>query len=130
MSKGSGVGVLDKVVGILDALSEGPLSLSALVKHSGLTRATAYRLACALAVHDLISVDPGGRFTLGPHLRALGRQVVEEPLPRRSLPVLERLQRVTGESTQLYQRRGRERVCLVAVDPPSGLRDSVPVGAR
>ncbi|HZG94039.1 MAG TPA: helix-turn-helix domain-containing protein, partial [Mycobacteriales bacterium] len=41
----SGVGVLDKAVGILDALSAGPLSLADLTAATGLPRATAYRLA-------------------------------------------------------------------------------------
>lgn len=129
MDKRSGVGVLDKVVGILDALSTGPVPLAALVRATGLPRATSYRLASALAVHELVRVDAAGRFALGPHLAVLAAQVAEEPLVQRATPVLERLQRVTGESAQLYQRRGRERACLVAVDPPSGLRDSVPAGA-
>ena len=44
--------------------------------------------------------------------------------------VLPRLRDVTGESVQLYRRDGTQRVCVSAAEPPSGLRDTVPVGAR
>ncbi|MGH9177777.1 MAG: helix-turn-helix domain-containing protein, partial [Acidimicrobiales bacterium] len=48
------VGVLDKAVAILDALEQGPLALGDLVAATGLSRATAHRLATALAGHDLV----------------------------------------------------------------------------
>ena len=31
---------------------------------------------------------------------------------------------------QLYRREGTSRVCVAALEPPAGLRDTVPVGAR
>jgi DNA-binding IclR family transcriptional regulator len=31
---------------------------------------------------------------------------------------------------QLYRREGSTRVCVAALEPPAGLRDTVPVGAR
>ena len=37
---------------------------------------------------------------------------------------------ITGESVQLYRREGDHRVCVAAAEPPSGLRDTVPVGSR
>jgi DNA-binding IclR family transcriptional regulator len=40
------------------------------------------------------------------------------------------LRETTGESVQLYRREGTTRVCVVALEPPAGLRDTVPVGAR
>jgi DNA-binding IclR family transcriptional regulator len=42
---------------------------------------------------------------------------------------LEHLRDVTGESAQLYVRRGSRRVCLVSLESPHGLRTIVPVGA-
>ncbi|MBN9636748.1 MAG: IclR family transcriptional regulator, partial [Actinobacteria bacterium] len=44
--------------------------------------------------------------------------------------VLPRLREITGESVQLYRREGMVRVCVMALEPPSGLRDTVPVGSR
>jgi DNA-binding IclR family transcriptional regulator len=35
-----------------------------------------------------------------------------------------------GESSQLYRRDGRERVCIAAAERVSGLRTTVPVGSR
>jgi DNA-binding IclR family transcriptional regulator len=31
---------------------------------------------------------------------------------------------------QLYCREGNERVCVAALEPPAGLRDTVPIGSR
>jgi len=44
-------------------------------------------------------------------------------------PVLARLRDATGESAQLYRRRGDARVCVAAAERESGLRDTVPVGS-
>ncbi len=44
--------------------------------------------------------------------------------------VLPRLRDITGESVQVYRREGAERVCVAAMEPPTGLRDTVPVGTR
>jgi DNA-binding IclR family transcriptional regulator len=40
------------------------------------------------------------------------------------------LRETTGESVQLYRREGTSRVCVAALEPAAGLRDTVPVGAR
>ena len=42
--------------------------------------------------------------------------------------VLPRLREITGESVQIYRREGTERVCIAAIEAPTGLRDTVPVG--
>ena len=118
----SGVGVLDKAFSIVDALEAGPLGLGDLVGATGLSRATAHRLACALEVHRLVERDSGGRFRLGPRL--VGTNLAE--LAR---PALERLREATGESVQLYVRRGDQRLCVSALESPHGLRTIVPVGA-
>ena len=118
----SGVGVLDKAVSILDALETGPLTLADLVTATGLSRATAHRLAAALEVHRLVGRDAQGRFIVGARVAGTG-------LAQAARPVLEALRDATGESAQLYVRRGDERVCLVALESPHGLRTIVPVGA-
>jgi DNA-binding IclR family transcriptional regulator len=124
----SGVGVLDKAVGILDALSAGPLSLADLTAATGLPRATAYRLASALEAHRFADRDGAGRFRLGPRIAELARGQAAG-LPEYAARSVVRLRDVTGESAQVYVRQGDERVCLASADRPSGLRDSVPVGA-
>ena len=49
---------------------------------------------------------------------------------RASAAVLPQLRESTGESVQLYRREGTARVCVAALEPAAGLRDTVPVGAR
>jgi DNA-binding IclR family transcriptional regulator len=131
MDSVSGVGVVDKSVAILDALAvDGPLSLAELVDATGVSRPTAHRLAVALEAHGLVGRDPEGRFRLGLRLLAWGtRAAAPAELVEAAGPVLGRLRDVTDESAQLYVRDGDRRVCVAVAERPSGLRDTVPVGA-
>jgi DNA-binding IclR family transcriptional regulator len=123
MEQDSGIGVLDKAVAILDAISTEPVSLAELVARTGLPRATVHRLAVGLEHHGLARRDAAGRFGLGP------RMAPPDPLPAAAAPALRRLRDDTGESAQLYVRRGDVRVCVAAAERPAGLRDTVPVGS-
>jgi DNA-binding IclR family transcriptional regulator len=127
----SGVGVVDKAVGVLAALERGPQSLADLVAVTGLSRATAHRLAVALEAHGLVRRDEDGRFTLGLRLIGLGHAAAEAlPGWLDARPALARLQEQTGESVQLYVRDGDVRVCVESLEAPHELRTIVPVGAR
>jgi DNA-binding IclR family transcriptional regulator len=122
--------VLDKAVRVLDALEDGPLGLNDLMDASGLTRATAYRLAVALAAHGLVRRDEDGRFVLGVRLVELGRSAADAiPLAAAAEVALAELRDATGESVQLYVRDGDRRVCIAALESPHGLRTIVPMGA-
>jgi DNA-binding IclR family transcriptional regulator len=124
------VGVLDKAVRVLDALAGSPRSLAELVEATGLSRATAHRLAQALEGHHLVRRDEEGRFALGVGLIALGRTAAEGiSLARAAEGPLRDLRDATGESVQLYVRDGERRVCVAALESPHGLRTIVPVGA-
>jgi DNA-binding IclR family transcriptional regulator len=125
----SGIGVLDKSVGLLHTIAESPCGLAELCERTGLPRATAYRLAAALEVHRLLARDDEGRWRLGPALTELAAHV-NDPLLAASAEVLPQLRESTGESVQLYRREGTSRVCVAALEPAAGLRDTVPVGAR
>jgi len=126
----SGVGVLDKSVSVLAAIEARPLSLAELVEATGLSRATAHRLAVALEVHGLVRRDDDGRFALGVRLVALGRAAAEAiPLATAATGALEALRDATEESVQLYVRDGDRRVCIAALESPHGLRTIVPMGA-
>ena len=65
----------------------------------------------------------------GPRLTELAGQV-NDPLLAAGAAVLPRLREITGESVQLYRREGTSRICVAALEPPAGLRDTVPVGTR
>jgi DNA-binding IclR family transcriptional regulator len=126
----SGVGVLDKAFVVLDVIEERPRSLADLVAATGLSRATAHRLATALEAHGMVRRDDEGRFALGARLIALGRAAIESvPLAAAAADALEELRDATGESVQLYVREGDRRICVAALQSPHGLRTIVPLGA-
>lgn len=129
MRQDSGIGVLDKAVGVLHTVAESPCGLAELCERTGLPRATAHRLAAGLEVHRLLARDNEGRWRLGPALTELAGQV-NDPLLAAGAAILPRLRELTGESVQLYRREGTSRVCVASLEPPVGLRDTVPVGTR
>ena len=122
MDSVSGVGVLDKAMAVLAAIERAPRSLAELVDATGYSRATTHRLARALEVHGLVRRTVDGRFAVGPRLDAAA-------LPELARPALEALSHATGESVQLYVRRGDRRLCVAALESPNELRTIVPVGA-
>ena len=132
MDSVSGVGVLDKAIGVMGALRVGgALGLAELQAATGLPRATAHRLAVALEEHGLVRRDGAGRFCLGFELIALGRAAADAfPLADVARPFLAELRDRTGESVQLFVREGDERRCVVSLQSPHGLRWIVPEGAR
>jgi DNA-binding IclR family transcriptional regulator len=125
----SGIGVLDKAVGVLWATAAEPCGLAELCERTGLPRATAHRLAVGLEVHGLLHRGSDGRWRPGPALSELASRS-SDPLLEAASAVLPRLRDLTGESVQLYRRDGMQRVCVASSEPPSGLRDTVPVGSR
>ena len=128
----SGVGVLDKAVGILSHLSDGgPATLAEVVAGTGLARPTAYRLLSALEAHGLVA-RRGARYALGLRLLGWGERaaaVASPGLVGAARPALVRLRDDTGESTQLYVREGDGRVCVASFERATGLRTTVAVGA-
>ncbi|MGE2730855.1 IclR family transcriptional regulator [Mycolicibacterium vaccae] len=129
MRQDSGIGVLDKAVGVLHAVAESPCGLADLCERTGLPRATAHRLAVGLEVHRLLTRDADGQWRLGPAVSEFAAHV-RDPLLAAGAVVLPRLRELTGESVQLYRREGTARICVAALEPPAGLRDTVPVGSR
>jgi DNA-binding IclR family transcriptional regulator len=122
------VAVLDKAVAILRAVADEPASLAELVARTELPRATAHRLATALEAHRLLRRTTAGTWAPGPALAELGRGGADlSELAGRHLVAL---RDTTGESAQFYVRDGGSRICIAAAERSSGLRDTMPVGAR
>jgi DNA-binding IclR family transcriptional regulator len=108
------VALLDKAVAILRAVADEPATLAELVNRTGLPRATAHRLAVALEGHRLVRRTTEGAWAPGPALAELGRGGADiADLAGRHLVTL-----------------GATRVGVAAAERTSGLRDTVPVGAR
>ncbi|TDP97501.1 IclR family transcriptional regulator [Labedaea rhizosphaerae] len=114
---------------VLQAVAKEPCGLAELCSRTGLPRATAHRLAVGLEVHRLLRRGSDGRWRPGAALSELAGGATD-PLLDAANAVLPRLRDITGESVQLYRRDGMHRICISAAEPPSGLRDTVPVGAR
>ncbi|WP_187687569.1 IclR family transcriptional regulator [Nocardia wallacei] len=129
MRQHSGIGVLDKAMAVLYAAAEQPCGLNELCARTGLPRATAHRLAVGLEVHRMLARDVNGLWRPGPALSELAT-AAEDPLLEAATAILPRLREITGESVQLYRLDGHSRICVAALEPTSGLRDTVPVGAR
>src|SRR4051812_48123771 len=102
MEQSSGVGVVDKVVQVMDALEAGPAALAELVSRTGLARPTAYRIAVALERHRYVERDGQGRFGLGPRLTELAGPHRHNPLETAAVGVLARLRGEAKESAQLH----------------------------
>lgn len=121
--------MLDRAVLVIDTLArKGPCSLADLQRVTELPRPSAYRLAVALVRQGVLARDDAGRFLLGHRLAAWGA-VAGRGLADAGRPVLARLGDASGESAQLYVREGDTRVCIAVHERPSGLRDTVPLGA-
>ena len=119
--RSTGVGVLDRVVAVLDAVETRRMTASELARHLGLSVPTAHRLVGSMMTHGLLSRDDDGRLRLGhrfavPYLEHVAGSVLED------------LQQQTGETAQIWVRRGDHRLCLASVESPAELRASVPVG--
>ena len=128
MGQPNPVAVLDKAVSILSAVAVEPGTLAEVVERTGLPRATAHRLAVALEGHRLLRRTPAGAWAPGPALAELGRGTGD--LAEIAARHLATLRDASGESAQFYVRDGASRVCVAAAERTSGLRDTVPVGAR
>jgi DNA-binding IclR family transcriptional regulator len=128
---GTGVGVLDRSVALLDAVEAGSRTFSELVEATGFPRTTTHRLLKALQAHELLTVEGGIGYRLGRRFLRLASTAMREP-PLRDLarPCLERLAEVTGESAQLFVRSKDVRVCLDAVESSNELRTIVRPGAE
>ncbi len=125
----SGVGVLDKSMALVEAVSAGAGTLGELMAGAGLPKATAHRLASALEAHGVLRRHDD-RYALGLRLQALGRQAGDGwPLADMATPVLARLRDETGESVQLYVRSGGHRLCVASLESPEELRTTVEQGA-
>ena len=129
MENSSGIKVLDRSIAIIDAIAAGEKTLSQLSADTGLPRATTHRLATALEIHQVLVRTDSGAWTIGP---ALARYAASAPsqIIDAAKPVMADLVHATHESVQLYELTGSSRTCVAAIEPPSGLTHTVPVGSQ
>ncbi|XVQ06241.1 IclR family transcriptional regulator [Spirillospora sp. CA-255316] len=117
----TGVGVLDRVMAILDAVEAQPMGASELARTLALSVPTAHRLVSAMVKHGLLQRDPEGRHHIGPRFAA-------SALSAAAMPVLEDIRDRTGETTQLWLPRGSDRLCVASADSREEIRATLAVG--
>lgn len=115
--------MLRRVAGILDAVEAQPLTASAIAEKTKLSISTAHRLAVDMADFGFLARGEDGRFSLGTRFRV-------SPLEVAAKPILSQLRDLTGESAQIWVRRGNVRLCLITEDSRHELRATRPVGSR
>lgn len=119
----SGVGVLDKAIALLDQIViKQPVSFLELHDAVRFPKTTTHRLLVALEIHGMVHRDGEGLFRSGPRLG-------ETTLSQIATPILRHLSDVTRESSQLFVRRGQQRLAIVSVESSAELRTHVPLGA-
>lgn len=120
----SGVGVLDKVMEILQLFPSGRTSLEppSVAESLGIAAPTAYRLMKAMTEHGLLTRDGQG-YRLGVTLLHFGARVAEGlDLMQVARPHLEWLRDQTSENAELHLRHGNARVPVEVVPSPNNLR--------
>jgi DNA-binding IclR family transcriptional regulator len=119
----SGVGVLDKAMFVLNLVEYNqPIGFQALTEAVGYPRTTTHRLVLALETHGFLSRNDKGQLITGSRFATAS-------LSQIAAPILQRLSADTGESTQLFVRRGMQRLVILSIESTEELRTMVPVGA-
>jgi DNA-binding IclR family transcriptional regulator len=114
---------LERAAAILDAVGRSAVSASELSRQTGLSVSTTHRLALQMVDCGFLRRLEGGNFRLGDRF-------VRSALENAGMPVLQELRDQTGETVQLWVRRGGERVCLLSSDSQQELRAILPAGSH
>jgi DNA-binding IclR family transcriptional regulator len=112
---------VDRAAALIKAIADSPHSptVNELATMCGLNRSTTWRLLATLDSHGLIERDPiSQRYSLGYAFLRIAAGADVDPLVRRGRPVIERLARETGETTNLAVARRFSLVYVDQVDPP------------
>ncbi|WP_313818364.1 helix-turn-helix domain-containing protein [Citricoccus sp.] len=121
--EGGGNRMLERVAAILDAVETGPASASGIARRTELSVSTVHRLALSMTEFEFLRRDSDGRFRRG-------ARFVRSALENAAMPILTELRDDTGETSQLWVRRGQDRLCLATVDSTHTLRATLPTGTR
>jgi len=122
------------VADVLLLFTDGPdaWGVSAIARELGLSKAVVHRILQTLVDRRLLVADPATRgYLLGPASAALGaRALRESDLRQAAIPVLRRLQHLTGETTTVSALVAGGRVYLDQVASTKEIKMTVEVGRR
>lgn len=123
-----------RVADVLLLFTDGPDSwgVSAIARQLGLSKAVVHRILQTLVDRRLLVPDPRTRgYQLGPATAALGARALRESgLRQAAIPVLRRLQQLTGETTTVSALVPDGRVYLDQVASTNEVKMTVEVGRR
>ncbi len=132
-SKSAPVGVVGKVIQILERLDQTPggLLLREIVDSTGIHKSTAYRFLSHLANEGYVFRDVDGYYMVGPKLARLGTSsTYQATLCRTSAEILKKLSAVTGETVNLAVLDGHEILYLSVFESFHTFRMVSQVGTR
>ena len=132
-SKSAPVGVVGKVLRILEALDSAPngLQLREISLHTRVNKSTAYRFVAHLEKEGYLFRDDAGAYVVGPKLARLGTGIPYHATLRSvSRPVVQKLWRITSETVNLAVLDGHEVLYLDVIESPHTFRLVSQVGMR
>ena len=124
-SKSAPVGVVSKVLKILEVLDASPsgLQLREIAEQTRVNKSTAYRFLAHLESEDYLFRDGAGAYIVGPKLARLGSGVsYHATLRTASRPVLSALASVTKETVNLGVLDGHDVLYLDVMESPHTFR--------
>ena len=108
-----------------------PPSRADLVRQSGLTRPTLYRIIASLEAEGLIEASGENRYHLGGRLVSLARTALEQIDVRKvAEPFLTQLRDATGETVHLAVRTGDALVYIDKIESKAAVRMMSMIGTR
>jgi DNA-binding IclR family transcriptional regulator len=122
---------IERGVEILLVLAAGPATLTEIVRATGLSKATAYRLLVALGYKRMVVKDPNNLYFLGPGSMTLARGADKSNgwIGALAKPALTRLAETTRETVTVHVRAGHDRICIDEVPSSQPIRYTATVGA-
>jgi DNA-binding IclR family transcriptional regulator len=132
-SKAAPVGVVMKVLKILEALHGNPsgLQLKQIAKQTAINKSTAYRFLAHLQGEGYLFRDEAGAYVIGPKLARIGSGInFEETLRKMARPILQKLWAATGETVNLAILDGQQILYLDVIESSHTFRLASQVGAR
>jgi DNA-binding IclR family transcriptional regulator len=132
-TKSAPVGVVGKVIQILERLDQAPggLLLREIVDSTRIHKSTAYRFLAHLESEGYVFRDSDGYYMVGPKLAKLGTGVTyQATLCRTSAETLEKLRETTGETVNLAVLDGSEILYLSVFESFHTFRMVSQVGVR
>jgi DNA-binding IclR family transcriptional regulator len=132
VSKSAPVGVVSKVLKVLEALSASPagLQLKDIAEHTGINKSTAYRFLAHLETEGYLFRDDAGAYLVGPKLVRLGSGAAyQATLQKISRPVLQQLWKATNETVNLGILDGQDVYYVDVVQSAHPFRMASAVGS-